>query len=207
MHIYAYGKGFGLPAMMDHGNFHYEANGDGSLSFWTSEGNAYVSAWAAPGVFLEVLNEGGEIVKEGGDLRDLWIEASESPLKLRYKKLPNPKLSKSELDSQRNTVTRTLVSDMPHSLGIPDTVSGAIEWLRERLAEVPEGCQESAEVSFDTEMSYGETYPNCRITYRQPETDKEVIQRIQVSRETLRLEERRERAKLEQLKAKFEAAK
>lgn len=155
------------------------------------------------GVFVEVVNEAGEVVEQGGDGEWFYVSPSDEVRLLRYKTLPDPALTPAQLNKARKTVTRYLVSDMPYNLSIPGTLVGVIKWMEEQLAAIPEASRKNASFRFDTSMEYGETYPNVEITYSEKETDEEVIRRVQIERERDELTEIGERARLADLQAKY----
>lgn len=164
-----------------------------------------VSVMTHQGQFIETLDEDGNVVYEGGDGE--WYDV-ELPKKgsriLRHKILPDPELSKKELDKNRNTVTRTLLHDAPYSLDIPEGLNDFILWLQNKLLEVPKECRASATAEIDTEYEYGESYPRFTIEYKQKESDEEVIERVQIARERRRIQEAKEKAELNALKEKYE---
>ena len=176
----------------------YRWNKDKTLTIWVkgkSPGMATVAAYG--GTFVEALDAKGNVVAESGDQGRMFLTVTKSPLTLRIKQLPKPKLTKGELDKKRSKVTRYLVSDAPYSIeGLPGTVSGMIRWLEKQLKAIPGKSRTTAKFEFTTEYEYGESYPRINITYEEPETDAELIKRLQVDAERGRLAEKCERAKL-----------
>ena len=184
--------------------FKYAWNDDKTLSVWSSEPR---NIWIRTnrGVFIEALDASGAVAFEGGDGEWFYIPTGKKPLHLRYKKLPNPKLSTDDLDALRQTVTRYLVCDRPYNLSIPDTLSGAVKWLSAKLADIPKSSRAKASFRFDTTTEYGETYPEIEITYSELESDAEVIARVKIERERERVATKRERAQFDALKKKLAA--
>lgn len=204
MDIVALGDGFGIGMMAD---FKYAWNKkDGTLSVSADKRKYPVHVTTNRGIFVEVVNESGDVIQEGGDGNWLYVKLGKHPVTLRYKTLPDPGLSRSVINKARQTVTRYLVDDMPYSAGVPDNLPKLIEWLKSKMAEMPAASRKGATCRFDTSMSYGETYPHVEVSYTEPETDEEVIRRVQIERERARLSDNAERAKLAALKAKFENA-
>lgn len=205
MEITATGGGFFISAMRLGGWDSRYNKKDGSLSVW-GDPQRPINISTHRGDFLEVLNEKGEIISEGGDGNWFWLSVSKSPVKLRFKTLPDPKLSKAELNKQRNKVIRYLLQDAPYNLGIPGTLNGAIKWMQKKLNEIPEASRAKASFQFDATMKYGETYPQITIDYEEMESDAEVIRRIQLERERARIAEINERRQLDALKVKYKTA-
>jgi hypothetical protein len=188
------------------GPWEYRGNEDKTLSVW-GKSTVPVSITTHRGGFIEAVDEEGKIIAEGGDGQLLWIRVGPKPVKLRYKQLPDPELSVAALEKQRRTVTRYLVQDSPGSLGIPDTLTGAIAWMQEQKDKIPDRCRKSAKFDFGTSIEYGETYPEIMISYEEHETDKEVIERIKVERERSRVAQKAEREELRKLQQKYGAEK
>ena len=199
--FYENGIGFGLGA----GKFNHATSEDGWLSVWAeNDERPYVMVMSQRGLYIEIADEAGNKIGEFGDGAYHHIDISKRVM-MRRIDLPDPKLSPEELDAERRSVTRTLVEDAPYSIdGFPGGLRDMISWLGERLEEIPEDCRDSASVEFDTTMEYGETYPNFRIEYEQPETDDEVIYRVKVQRKRDEQADMAERAEFERLKAKLE---
>lgn len=184
-------------------DFKYKWNEDANaLSVWADKSTA-VSVTTNRNTFIEAVNEGGEIVYEGGDGEWLHIPVGKKPLLLRYKNLTGIKPTKAEINKARKTVRRYVVSGQPYSLDIPNTVVGVIGWLNDHLKDIPKAVRDSASFSFDTTMEYGETYPRIEIHYSEPETDEEVITRLGIEKERTRISELKEREKFDSLKKKF----
>lgn len=179
---------------------------DGSLSVWSKGKEASsVHITTNRGDFVEAINKADEVVANGGDGNWLYVPIGKAPITLRAKPLPKIVLTKVQMQKKRKTVTRYLLSDAPYSLDLPDTLEGVIGWMQTKLKEVPAPCRRGAQFSFGTTMEYGETYPRIEITYQEPETDKELLRRLQVDAERSRIQEANERAQLDKLKSKFGA--
>jgi hypothetical protein len=181
---------------------------DGSLSVWAKKGEktSFAHVRTGHGTFVEAVDDKGNVVMDGGDANWFYVPLSKKPVTLRVKKLPDPKLSKAQLDKERQKVTRYLVADRPYSLDLPDTLTGMIGWMEKQLRAVPEKARKAARFEFTTDYSYGESYPQIEIKYDEPESDKEVVKRVQIERERARIAEACERAKLQNLKTKYENA-
>lgn len=162
-----------------------------------------VTVQTGRGDFIEALDEKGNIVYEGGGGEWFYIPIGKSPLKLRFKKLPESKLTKAEKDKARKIVTRYLYSDSPYSLGIDAKLSEAISILQKKLQEVPAAFRNTAEIEFRNRSSYGESYENVEITWQEPETDDELIYRLKVDAEHKRIKSEKEREQFKKLRAKF----
>lgn len=181
---------------------------DGGRALRISSGTGnddFISVWSNRGDFIEAVNEAGEVIQSGGDGNSLWLTLSKSPITLRYRALPEPVLSKNEMRASRKVVTRYLASDTPSTLDLPDKFEDVIQWMRDKLKEVPAACRKSARFNFDTSYEHGESYPCIEITYKEPESDEEVIRRLQIEAERARIAEECERAKLIQLQEKYRA--
>lgn len=202
MDIMAFGNGAFHVGMFS--RCKYQWNDDKTLSVWSAEPkNVYIQT--NRGVFIEALNEAGAVAREGGDGEWFYLPIGKKPLRLRYKKLPDPKLSKRDLEAMRQEVRRCLVSDMPYNLKIPDTLAGAVKWMSAKLDEIPEAARAKASFEFGTTTKHGETYPQIEIAYSEPETDKEVVTRLKIERERNRVADIRERAQFDALKKKLAA--
>jgi hypothetical protein len=140
------------------------------------------------GLFIETMKD-GEVIQEGGDGNWCHITVGKKPVTLRYKKLPDPGLSKRELDKCRKKVRRYLVDGQPYSAGVPDTLTGLVKWAEGLLVKIPASSRKDARCSFDTSSEYGETYPHVEVSYIEAETDDEVIERVKIERERARLKD------------------
>lgn len=203
MEIIAYENSFALTMFQSDNVVYATEKKRPGLWVSTKKEPARVGVRTHRGQFIEVVNKAGEILQSGGDGGWFYVEATKAAVFLRHKKLPDPALTKAELDKAREKVERVLCSDMPHSLGIPDNLEAAIAWFQKKLAKIPAPCRASASVSFRSSYSHGESYDNIEISYDEPESDKEVIARIQIDRERKRVADAAELAKFQQLKTKF----
>ena len=184
-------------------DFQYKWNKRNTLSVCSKEKECVLTITTNHGDFVEVVDESGAVINSGGDGAWFHIRLTKSPVNLRFKKLPEPRLSKPDLKKHRKIVTRYLVSNAPYNLKIPNTLTGTINWMKEQSAKIPQASRAKAEFRFATTMEYGETYPNIEISYPEPETDKEVITRLQIEQERDRIRENGERAEFNKLKSKF----
>ena len=178
---------------------------EGTLTVWVGRHSKRkdVHVSTNQGIFLEAVDESGKVIVSGGDGDWFYVPLGKKPITLRYKVLPKVKLSKPELDKHRQTITRYLVSDSPYSLEIPDTLVGVIKWLEKQAKAIPEASRAKASFRFATTTEYGETYPNIEITYDEPETDKELISRLQIESEREHRKEENARQQFEVLKTRF----
>ncbi len=203
MDVIASNGSFGVGLLQ---RFEFKWHKDETLSARSKNGDV-LTVTTGRGDFIEVLNKAGDVTQTGGDGEWLTIRVPKNaPVRLRFKELPDPRLSPEELQAQRKVVTRYLLSGMPYTAGIPSSLPEAIKWLQEKLVEIPEACRNSAQLDLDTQNSYGETYPNIEIRYSEPESDAEVVRRVQIERERARIAEEADKAKYEALKQKFQAA-
>lgn len=207
MDIFAIGGSWGF-ALGGGGGFKYSVDKkSGDLSLVLAPKAKYKRAVFAvnvpSGVFLETVNADGEVIFTGGDGDHYYIHLGKKPMTLRYKRLPDPKLTTKEIDKERQNVTRCLFDNHSWNAGEPDTLIGLIAWAEKLLAKIPEKYRKAAVCRFDTSMSYGETYPHVEVSYEEPETDKEVIARVQIQRERARLAEMEKRTQFEKLKSEF----
>lgn len=203
MHIHAFDGKFGVA--MGVNDFDYQGNGDGTLTVRAKKGSrrTYLSVHVERDQWIEAVDKKGSVVTTvGEDCGDIVIVGKE-PITLRFKKLPKPRLSKVDLDKARHSVTRYVISDKPFNMDLPDTLAGMIEWMQAQFRAIPKEHRKTARFRFDIKQEYGETYPQIEITYEAPETDKELIRRLQVAAERTRLAEIQDRAKYEKLKVRF----
>jgi hypothetical protein len=193
-------------AMMRLGDWQSEWNKDKTLSVWsTGKGGNSIHIQTGRGDYLEGLDEDGKVIWEGGGGNWCWLPLTKKPIKLRFKKLPQPELTKAQMDKARKIVTRCLVSDSSYSLKVPDNLAGAIEWMQAKLKEIPKAARDSATIDFGTRHEYGESYENIKIEYREPETDEELIWRLSVEAEEARVATLRKKAEYEKLKRELAA--
>jgi hypothetical protein len=202
MEIYAIDGRFAVGAFR-HG-WDGEWNPDNTLSVWATGDDTCIHVTTNRGTFIEALNAAGDVVSQGGDGDWCYFCVSKEPIRLRYKILPTPELTKAELDKHRQVVTRYLVSEKPFHLDLPDSLPGMIDWMKAKLAEIPKGCRHETRFRFDTTTEYGETYPQIEITFQERETDEEVIRRVQIEAERDRVNTIKKRAELEKLKSELE---
>lgn len=200
MDIQVYRDGFAVAAIRQ--DFKYKWVKPNNLKIWELAPQG-VHVQAHPGIFVEAVNKAGDVVCDGGDGQMLYVPPIPGELILRIKKLPTPSLSKSQLEKLRGKVTRYLVCDAPYSLHIPDSMDGVIQWMKKKLQAIPKHARKTARFRFDTENSYGETYPRIEITYSEAETDAELTDRLKIEAERDRLNEVSDRQRLIELKRKY----
>jgi hypothetical protein len=194
-----FGVGMGL------GGFKYEWKKDNTISLIEDDGSKYkrgvIMVLVQQGDFIEAIEADGRVVAEGGDGDTLWVPVSKKAIRLRFKELARPSISKAELDKALTTVTRYLYSDSPYSLGLDTKLSAAIAILQGKLEEIPGKYRDTAEIEFRNRHEYGESYENVTITWKEPETDEELIRRLQIEAERGRLSRIAKKRQLEKLKA------
>jgi hypothetical protein len=206
MDVTAPGDGRFYVAMMPLGGFQYDWNKDGTLGVWSTDKEPRpINVRTNRGVFVEAVDEAGAIIASGGDGNWLWVPLSKKPVRLRYKTLPPAALTRAQLNKARRTVTRYVLDGSPYSDGVklPDTLTGLIKWTERLLAGIPAKSRAKASFTFDTSSSYGESYAHVEVSYSEPETDAEVIARLQVEAERARIQEASERAELTRLQSKL----
>lgn len=191
-------------------SFLYGWNKDKTLSVCKNPKSKYkhslVSIQTNHGDFIEATDEAGGVVWQGGDGEWCHVPIGKKPIKLRFRRLPKPTLSKRDMEKARQKVKRLLVSDSPYSLGVPDSLEKAIAWMKAKLAEVPKAARKTAKIDFHSRSSYGESYDNIAITYTEPETDDELVWRLTVEAERGRVNLARKKQKLASLKAELESS-
>ena len=188
-------------------SFFYKWNKDKTLSVWENAKAKYkiptITIQTGYGDFIEALDGDDKIVFHGGGGEWCHLPIRKVPLRLRFKALPDPKLTKQEMDKARQIVERHLCSDSPYSLGLDTKLSDAIAILQKKLGEVPKAYRHTAEIEFRNRHEYGESYENVEITWREPETDDEVIYRLKVAAEHARIGTEKEREQFKKLRSKF----
>lgn len=195
----SFGIGFGS-------EFNVEWNKkDKSLSVWAKEKGGREYAWVQiwNNEFVDAFDASGNLIAELDNKSHGFVPVTKEKTTLKFKTLPDPELTASEMNKERKQITRYLISGAPYSLNLPDSVEGIIKWMQGKLNEIPAASRKKASFRFDTTVEYGETYPNIEITYSESETDKEIIERIKISREVERRNTIKEKAKLECLKKKY----
>jgi len=85
----------------------------------------------------------------------------------------------------------------------PTSLLEYIEWLNEKLREIPEEYRPTARVEIDSESSYGSASLEYRIVYERPETNEEKILREGRERQIEESKKAHEIEQLKQLKAKY----
>lgn len=163
--------------------------------------------------FVEVVDDKtGEIVADGGDGDWFWVPEGDKPVTLRFKKLPDPKLSKAQIDKARQKTTVYVAHQEKHDGGPfcfgtsyqNGTLQKVIKSLLKIQASIPKEYRAKARCEIDSESGYeGSHYASIEVSYERPETDAEVIRRVQTDAERTRLTMRREKAELENLKRKY----
>lgn len=126
---------------------------------------------------------------------------------------PPPKgYGKKEIDKARSSVEVTVAAQeqydegpfnfgATHEDGSLDAVIASLEAIRE---SIPEPYRAGARCGIDSESGYeGSHYASIKITYRRPETDEEVVERLQQQDVEKMLAEEKERAELARLKKKL----
>lgn len=207
MDIYANGETWGF-AMMGIGGFTYTHNKkDNSITLKASKkACSYPLTVQTPrGVFIETLDKNGDVIQDGGDGDWYYVDLSAGPCTLKYRALPDVGMAPSQINRHRKKVTRYLIDDQPYSAGVPDTLIGHIKWAQELLEKIPEASRKTAKCDFDTSTAYGETYPNVKVSYDEPESDEEVVARVQIERERERIMTQNRRAQFERLKSEFDS--
>lgn len=206
MDIFASDNSFGV-RMGGFDSFIYKWNKDKTLSVWENPKAKYphssITVQTGRGDFIEALDENDNVVFDGGGGEWCHLTIGKKPIRLRFKKLPEPKLTKAEMDKARQVVTRYLCSDSPYSLGLDTKLSDAITILQKKLQEIPKPYRDTAQIEFRNRSSYGESYENVEITWREPETDDELIYRLKVEAERARIGTEKERQQFKRLRAKF----
>lgn len=212
MEVMAIGGQFSV-SMMRLGDWKHEWNKkDGTLSIW---GKARaVSVTTNRGEFIEAVDPDGNVLHEGGDGQWFYVPVTKEKTKLRFKKLPDPKLTKAELDKARKSTTVT-VADQERYDGGPfefgasytdGTLDRVIESLEKIRASIPAQYRNKARCEIDSESGYeGSHYAHIEVSYERQETDEEVIERVKIDRERARIMESAERAQLDSLKSKYSA--
>lgn len=206
MDIWAINGKFSVTMGFMSDRFQSDWNKDGTLAVRSKEKATHpISVMTYRGDFVEAIDEAGDVVASGGDGHSLYIHLTQKPVTLRFKKFAPLNLTASQLNKARQTVRRYLVSDSPYSLGVPGTLPKAIAWLEKKLAEIPEASRKKSRLDLSNSYSHGESYSNVEITYDEPETDAEVIKRLQIDAERAARTEATERATLDALQKKFSA--
>lgn len=206
MYILAQNGEFSIGSMCPDEFKHKWNTEDNTLSVWGENKYSPINVHTNRGTFIETIDKSGEVIMSGGDGNWFFVPIGAEPVKLRFKELPAIYLTEADLDKNRKIVTRYLISDKLHNLNIPDTLLDVIKWMKDQLKAIPIASQTNAQFSFDTTIEYGETYPQIEITYGEPETDNEIITRLQIATERARISEEAERTKFHKLQAKFGAA-
>lgn len=205
--VYFYNGEFTVGAGLSGLRLKTKFNDDGGLSIKAGKGGSDLfMLLTGCGDFLEVLDNKGAVKSLVGDGGWETIKVGASGVTLRPKKLPDLGLSKAQILSKTETVTRYLVSDKPYNVGLPETLPKLIKWLEKKLSQIPEKSRKTASVSFDTTVEYGETYPQFEISYQESETYKEIVRRLQIEAQRLEITKAAQIKQFNRLKAELEAA-
>lgn len=119
--------------------------------------------------------------------------------------------SKEEIESNRGQVKETVIDQGQfdggpvcfgglYDDGSLDDVIGSFVAIRE---SIPEHYRETARCEIYSDIFYDSNHARVRINYMRPETDEEVVERLQQDDIAKMLKERTERAQLERLKEKY----
>lgn len=126
---------------------------------------------------------------------------------LREVKGPKLKLEADKINKARSSVTETVLHQEEYDGGAfqfhgkLDAVIRSLEAIRKKA---PEKYRKTARCKIESTGDYeGSHYATIEVTYRRPETDKEVIERLRQAATAKMLCEREERQRLETLKAKY----
>lgn len=86
----------------------------------------------------------------------------------------------------------------------PEDALGALKWLADKIAEIPDEYRSNAKIEFTGIGDYdGDTRAIIRISYERPPTEKEIADDLATAAVRKEMEEKRERRKYEELKARF----
>lgn len=213
MEIWATGDGFAV-GMMRLGKWEPQWNkDDGSLQI-VGDREYPVSVTTNRGMFIECLDEGGNVLCDGGDGSWFYVPAGKETVSLRYKQLPDPALTATEVEAARKTTTVYVArherhDDGPFEFGASytdGTLNAVIESLDKIRDSIPREYRAKARCEIDSESGYeGSHYASIEVSYVRPETDEEVVARVKIERERSRIERLTDEAKLRHLKKKLDA--
>lgn len=86
----------------------------------------------------------------------------------------------------------------------PENADNFVQWVNQKISEIPEQYMSSAKVEIGAEDSYGSYHATIEISYRRPETDEEMQARIYAQESFAEQRRSRELRQLAELKAKYE---
>jgi hypothetical protein len=168
------------------------------------------------GDFIEAVDQKtGDLLAEGGDGDWFYIPEGKKPVILRFKKLPAPKLTRAKIDKARKETTVHVAAQQRHDSGPfnfgasyeDGTLQNVIDSLLAMKAGIPKAHRAKARCEIDSEGGYeGSHYASIKVSYVRPETDEEVIARVQIESERSRLAMLRDKAELSRLSQKLAVA-
>jgi hypothetical protein len=88
----------------------------------------------------------------------------------------------------------------------PGNAVGFVDWLANKIAEIPPEHRETATVELETTEEYDSHYAQITIAHERPESDLEVERREAIEARIARGLRRRDLEDLKRLKAKYEGA-
>lgn len=145
-------------------------------------------------------------VKESGTYIIFYVDRGQT-VAFREVKGPKLKFEADKIDKARSSLTETVLHQEEYDGGAfqfhgkLDAVIRSLEAIRKK---VPEKYRKTARCKIESTGCYeGSHYATIEVTYRRPETDKEVIERLRQAATAKMLCEREERQRLETLKAKY----
>lgn len=123
----------------------------------------------------------------------------------RNTQLAGPQPGKPTAPPQRQTVGVTTFKADQYYSGFPsNNLLEFLQWVAERLAEVPADHRADAAIDFEAYDSYGEPALRVEINYERPESDKELRERLEREERNTRELAERDRQTYLRLKARFE---
>lgn len=163
--------------------------------------------------YHEAVDATGAVIGTG-----TWFHAyADKGSKITIRKIEPPRkdYSASEIKQARRKMTVRVVDQERHDAGPfnfgasyeDGTLAAIIKSLTEIRDSIPEEYRDKARCEIDSESGYeGSHYAHIKVSYERPETDGEVVTRLQDEAVAAMLKEREERAKLAALQKKFAAA-
>lgn len=198
-------------AMMRTGDWKYKWNKNGTLSIAGGRGYPiHVTTYSDD--FIEAIDAEGRVLADGGDGDWFYFPEGKETVTLRFKKLPDTNLTPPEIKKARRKTTVHVVDQQRHDSGpfqfgasyADGSLGKVIASLQKIRDGIPKQYRAKARCEIDSKSGYEDShYAHVEISYERPETDAEVIHRVQIERERSRIAENKERAQLVALKSKF----
>lgn len=172
--------------------------------------HGYFHVWG-PGLY-EAVNQHGKVLGSGRDLGFHCMAAKGDRVTIHRLALTRDPFTAAEIKKARKPTTVEVVEHMPYGGPIyfgskyeDGSLNKMIASLEKVRKTIPKPYRDKARCEFHTHMEYGETYIHVTMSYSRPETDAEVLHRLEIEGIEAALAERSKRAQLARLQKELAA--